>query len=91
MIGSRFLLGSESQPGNFNMEMNTSAVYEIRIKGRLTAERSAWFDGMTVTAQANGETLLRGNLLDQAALHGILAKIRDLGLPLLKVECVSDL
>jgi hypothetical protein len=73
------------------MEMNSSAVYEIRIKGRLTAERSAWFEEMTVTAQANGETLLRGELRDQAALHGVLAKIRDLGLPLLKVECLASL
>jgi hypothetical protein len=73
------------------MDMNKPALYEIRIKGRLTAERAAWFEGMTVTAQDNGETLLRGSLQDQAALHGILAKIRDLGLPLLKVECLSGL
>ena len=68
------------------MEMNEPAIYEIRVKARLTAERTAWFEGLEVTAEADGETLLRGLLRDQAALHGVLAKIRDLGLPLLSVQ-----
>jgi hypothetical protein len=67
------------------------ALYEIRIKARLTPERAAWFEGLTLTVEDNGETLLRGFFKDQAALHGVLAKIRDLGLPLLKVECLSGL
>jgi hypothetical protein len=73
------------------METDKPAIYEFRIKARLTAERAAWFEGLSVTAEESGETLLRGVIQDQAALHGVLAKIRDLGLPLLKVERLSDL
>jgi hypothetical protein len=72
------------------METDKPAVYEFRIKALLTAERAAWFEGLSVTAAEGGETLLRGVIQDQAALHGVLAKIRDLGLPLLKVERLSD-
>jgi len=72
------------------MEKLGRAVYEIRVKARLTEERAHWFENLTVTAEENGETLLRGVLQDQAALHGVLAKIRDLGLPLLKVERLPD-
>ena len=66
--------------------MHKPALYEIRVQARLSAERAAWFEGLTLTIEDNGETLLRGVFEDQAALHGVLAKIRDLGLPLLKVE-----
>jgi len=59
--------------------------YEIRVKGCLDPKWSDWFDGFTITSQANDETLLTGPVADQAALHGLLNKIRDLGLPLLSM------
>ena len=59
--------------------------YHIRLKGHLDSRWSAWFDGMTISNQENGETVLREPLADQAALHGVLIKIRDLGLPLIAV------
>jgi hypothetical protein len=59
--------------------------YEIRVKGNLGPEWSAWFDGLTIT-QVGDETTLVGQVADQPALHGLLAKIRDLGLTLIRVE-----
>ena len=65
-------------------------LYEIRIKGHLDDKWADWFDGLTITRADNGETLLTGSVLDQAALHGLLRKVRDLGMPLLSVlETVS--
>jgi hypothetical protein len=61
-------------------------IYEVRVQGNLDLEWSDWFDGFTVTPVADGETLLVGPVDDQAALHGLLHKIRDLGLPLLTVQ-----
>jgi hypothetical protein len=60
-------------------------VYKIRIKGHLDPEWSDWFEGLTVTLEEDGETLLTGPVIDQAALHGLLKKVRDLGMPLLSV------
>ena len=60
-------------------------IYQIRVKGLLDQQRSVWFDGLAITHDKNGETLLSGPLVDQAALHSVLLKIRDLGLPLLGV------
>lgn len=60
-------------------------IYQIRLKGHLGREWSDWFGGLTVTLEANGETLLVGAVIDQAALHGVLRKVRDLGMPLLSV------
>jgi hypothetical protein len=59
--------------------------YEIRIAGRLAPRWAAWFDGMTLTTAGDGTTVLAGPVADQAALHGVLARIRDLGLPLVSV------
>jgi hypothetical protein len=59
----------------------------ITVKGHLDARWSAWFDGLTITNLENGETALAGRLPDQAALHGALTKVRDLGLPLISVRC----
>ncbi len=59
--------------------------YEIRIGGRLAPRWAAWFDGMTLTSVDDGTTVMAGPLADQAALHGVLARIRDLGLPLIAV------
>ena len=58
-------------------------VYQIRIKGHLGPRWTDWFEGMTITLEDNGETLLTGSVVDQAALHGLLRKVRDLGTPLI--------
>ncbi len=60
-------------------------IYQIRLKEQLDPHWSAWFDGLTVTTEVNGETLLTGEVVDQAALHGLLSKIRDLQLTLIAV------
>lgn len=62
------------------------AHYELRIQGHLDAHWSAWFGGATLTRADDGTTTLRGTITDQAALHGLLAKVRDLGAPLLSVN-----
>jgi hypothetical protein len=62
-----------------------SSRYEIRIGGRLAPRWATWFDGMTLTTAGDGTTVLSGPVADQAALHGVLARIRDLGLPLIAV------
>jgi hypothetical protein len=64
-------------------------VYQIRIKGHLDAQWASWFAGLTITQADNGETLLSGPVIDQAALHGLLRKIRDLGLPLISFSPIS--
>ncbi|MEA4908841.1 MAG: hypothetical protein VB089_14550 [Anaerolineaceae bacterium] len=59
--------------------------YQIRIQGHLDAQWSEWFEGLSVTLQDNGDTLITGLVIDQAALHGLLKKVRDLGMPLISV------
>jgi hypothetical protein len=63
--------------------------YEIRVKGRLDSRWSAWFDGMSLTAERDGTTNIHGPVVDQAALHGLLHKLRDVGLPLISVTQVE--
>ena len=63
--------------------------YEIRLKGHLDARWTGWFDGFTITLTEDGETILTGSVADQAALHGLLKKVRDLGLPLLSVNPIK--
>jgi hypothetical protein len=60
-------------------------VYQIRIQGQLGRQWTDWFGGLTIVPEDNGDTLLTGPVVDQAALHGLLRKVRDLGLPLLSV------
>jgi hypothetical protein len=67
-------------------EFDKRGTYQIRVKGNLDHKWSDWFDGFTITSQVDGATLLTGPVADQAALHGLLGKIRDLGLPLLSVK-----
>lgn len=62
---------------------------EIRIKGQIAEHWSEWFEGLTITHTAGGETVLSGELIDQAALYGLLAKLRDLGLPLQSVNSMK--
>jgi hypothetical protein len=64
-------------------------IYQIRIKGHLGKQWTDWFGGLAIVLEDNGETLLTGPLVDQAALHGLLKKLRDLGTPLLSVNCVK--
>ena len=66
-----------------------SGLYEIRIKGHLDDRWTDWFEGLTITLEEDGETLLTGPVVDQAALHGLLKRIRDLGMPLLSVNFVN--
>jgi hypothetical protein len=64
--------------------------YEIRIEGSLDQGWTAWFDGMQITTEPGGVTVITGAVADQAALHGLLAKVRDLGLPLLSVQRIDS-
>jgi hypothetical protein len=66
------------------------ARYELRISGHLDDHWSAWFGGSTLTRESDGTTTLRGPVVDQAALHGLLDRIRDLGVELISVQAVSD-
>jgi hypothetical protein len=65
------------------------AVYQIRVKGHLGHEWADWFEGLTITLEEDGDTLLTGPVVDQAALHGLLKKVRDLGMPLVSVSPVE--
>ena len=64
-------------------------VYQIRLKGHLGSQWTDWFEGLTITREDNGDTLLTGPVVDQAALHGLLKKVRDLGMPLVSVSPVE--
>jgi hypothetical protein len=63
--------------------------YQIRLKGHLGCEWTDWFEGLAITLEDNGDTLLTGRVVDQASLHGLLKKVRDLGMPLLSVNCIE--
>ena len=64
-------------------------IYQIRIKGHLSNQWAGWFEGLTITLEENGDTLLTGPVVDQAALHGLLKKVRDLNMPLISVNCMK--
>ena len=64
-------------------------VYQIRIKGHLGHQWTAWFEGLTITLEEDGNTLLTGPVVDQAALHGLLKRVRDLGMSLVSVSSVQ--
>lgn len=65
------------------------ALYQIRIKGHLGRQWTDWFEGLAISLEDNGDTLLSGPVVDQAALHGLLKKVRDLGMPLLSIIPVT--
>ncbi|GAP13580.1 hypothetical protein LARV_01335 [Longilinea arvoryzae] len=72
-----------------NVKNNQQPCYEIRLKGHLDSQWKDWFSGLTITLEENGTTLLSGPLADQAALHGLLKKVRDLGMPLVSISPVE--
>jgi hypothetical protein len=63
--------------------------YEIRLEGHLDGRWSSWFDGLSLTRQDDGTTVIHGRVADQAALHGLLQKVRDIGLPLVSITCLE--
>jgi len=65
------------------------SIYKIRVKGHLDGRWSDWFDGLEITNLENGEAVLSGEIVDQAALHGVLARVRDLGMPLISAVRVK--
>ena len=71
-------------------EFDKRTIYQIKVKANLDMKWSDWFDGLSIIPQTDDETLLTGPVADQSALHGLLAKIRDLGLPLLSVKRVKS-
>lgn len=64
--------------------------YEIRVEGHLTERWSAWFDGLDITGEDDGTTVIRGSVVDQAALHGLLQRLRDIGIPLISLAPAED-
>ena len=70
-------------------KLDRPMVYQIRIKGHLGPQWSEWFGGLSITLEDNGDTLLTGPVVDQAALHGLLKKVRDLGMPLISAVRVN--
>ncbi len=79
-----------SNESNSGSEQAQPLVYQIRIQGHLGREWTDWFGGLTITLEDNGDTLLTGPVVDQAALHGLLRNVRDLGVPLLSVNRVKS-
>jgi hypothetical protein len=78
-----------SRPQGAAGSADRPAHYEIRVRGVLDRHWSGWFEGLAVSSVAPGQTLIAGPVVDQAALHGLLAKVRDLGLPLLSVHRIN--
>ena len=74
---------------NLKTDPDQPMVYQIRIKGHLGPQWTDWFEGLTITLEGDGNTLLTGPVIDQAALHGLLKKVRDLGMPLVSVSPVE--
>lgn len=71
------------------LDLSQPMVYQIRVKSHLGSDWADWFEGLTITLEDNGDTLLTGPVVDQAALHGLLKKVRDLGMPLVSINPVQ--
>jgi hypothetical protein len=74
---------------DYKTDSSRPQVYQIRIEGHLSQQWMDWFDGLSITLEEDGDTLLTGPVVDQAALHGLLKKVRDLGMPLVSVNPVE--
>ena len=74
---------------NLTTDSSQSTVYEIKVKGHLGCQWTDWFGGLTITLEENGDTLMTGPVVDQAALHRLLRKVRNLGMPLISVTCAE--
>jgi hypothetical protein len=81
--------GKEQMSGRMDADQHEAGRYEIRLKGHLDTRWAAWFDGLSLSRESDGTTILRGPIPDQAALHGLLQKVRDTGLPLVSVICLE--
>jgi hypothetical protein len=73
-----------------NPQSAQPSVYQIRVQGHLGCQWAEWFEHMTIRREANGETTVTGSVVDQAALHGLLTKVRNLGLPLLSITRIGS-
>jgi hypothetical protein len=80
-------ISNPPEPGPSSTQL---MIYQIRVKSHLAPEWTDWFEGLTITLEANGDTLLTGPVVDQAALHGLLKKVRDLGVFLVSVNGVEQ-
>jgi hypothetical protein len=78
-----------SDKQSYGKEYNQHPCYEIRFKGHLDDRWTSWFEGLIITLEDNGDTLLTGPVVDQAALYGLLKKVRDVGLPLVSVSQIQ--
>ena len=79
-----------SDKQEFDDKYDKNQCYEIRLKGHLDDSWAEWFEGLTITLEEDGDTLLSGPIIDQAALHGLLKKVRDLGMPLVSVSPIEN-
>jgi hypothetical protein len=84
-MSGRNKYGVMSNKANSKTDPSQAMVYQIRIKGHLGRQWTGWYGGLTITLEEDGDTLLTGPVVDQAALYGLLRKVRDLGMPLLSV------
>ena len=78
-----------SETPRIDSDRGETGLYEIRLRGHLDTRWAAWFDGLSLTHQPDGTTVIHGDIPDQAALHGLLQKVRDIGLPLVSVSHVE--
>ena len=72
-----------------NKQNEKARIYQIRIEGQFGEQWTDWFDGLSITQEEGGTTLLTGPIVDQSALHGVLKKVRDLGMPLVSVNRIE--
>lgn len=78
-----------SNKRNLESDAGQPRIYQIRIEAHLSRQRMDWFEGLTITLEEDGNTLITGTVIDQSAVHGILKKVRDLGMPLLSLNSVE--